>query len=266
MIRELTAADKEDILAFAYKREQENMFVIGGFNRTSDPFSENVFLGYFENDRLAGLATYFGRYCSLAINAQKDSIVHEFVDRIIERALLIEVVPSFKRYAVPTIERLRFHGMKPKKEKDETVFILQPEDFIQLPTTDVVMGTLGDIDSIIRLDRLANDTDVNKEIRGKDRKRIFPEDMFLLKKNGQIISQASIHGYSEHFAQIGCVGTHPDFRGQGFAKQTVGAVCSYWISRGKSMILFCRNDNLPALKVYASLGFKPIDEFMIAEY
>jgi predicted GNAT family acetyltransferase len=32
------------------------------------------------------------------------------------------------------------------------------------------------------------------------------------------------------------------------------------------MILFCKNDNVPAIKVYRALGFEPIDEFAIAIY
>lgn len=241
------------------------MFVIGGFNRLDDPFKENTYLGYFRNNQLVGLATYFSRFKSISINAQDTAIIYEFVDSYISMKLSIEAVPMFKCYAAPTVERLKHHGMIPKKTNDEIVLLLTKEDFIEHPSTDIFPASPHDVDQIIHLDRLANGDD-EKEITETERNRIFPDDFYIAKHNGQIVSQANIHGYSQHYAQIGCVGTHPEFRGQGYAKRTVSALCKYWIDQGKSMILFCNKENAPALQVYKALGFKPFDEFIIAEY
>lgn len=71
---------------------------------------------------------------------------------------------------------------------------------------------------------------------------------------------------SKNYAQIGGVCTHPKHQGKGYGKSLVSAVCKHWLSKGKHVILFCRNDNVPALKVYRALGFRPIDEFTIAVY
>lgn len=266
MFRTLTSSDKDIILEFAYKRERENMFVISSFNRFLNPFLENVYIGYFQENSLTGLATHFGRFNSLVINAQETAVIAECVERIMAMKLPIEAVPSFKRYTLPTIACLRRYRMEPKRAKDETVFLLTKENFVEYPSAEVTIGTVHNVDEIQRLDWLVDGHDPNKEITEKERRRIFPEDMFLFKQNGLILSQANIHGYSKHFAQIGCVGTHPDFRGRGYAKATVSAVCKHWLSRGKQMILFCRNDNAAALRVYEALGFQPFDEFIIAEY
>ena len=100
----------------------------------------------------------------------------------------------------------------------------------------------------------------------KERDRILPEYEWVLRKEGQIVSKANIHGFSKHYAQIGGVMTHPAHQCQGYARQTVSAVCQHWLDQGKDIILMVKNDNIPAIQVYQCLGFQPIDEFILAEY
>lgn len=44
-------------------------------------------------------------------------------------------------------------------------------------------------------------------------------------------------------------------------------LCRHYFDKGiPNALLFTRNDNVAAQKVYASLGFKPDGQFVIAEY
>lgn len=241
------------------------MFVIGSFNRPEDPFVDNLYIGFYD-DALVGIGTFFGRFGSIVINTQSMTALDAMVDHFVGTKCGIEHVPAFRRYALPTVERLRTHGIEPHNVRDETVFLLVPESFVDHSLNNAMPATLDDVDDMITVERLAEDEDVNAEITEKERRQVFPEYEFLLRENGVLVSKACIHGYSEHYAQIGGVVTHPTYQGKGYAKQVVSAVCAHWIQKGKQIILFCKNDNVPAIKVYRALGFQPIDAFAIAMY
>lgn len=262
VIREFTPSDQQVILNFAYQREKENMFVIGSFKAYPNPFEVNTYLGYYENDKLIGLGTFFGRWADIVINAQNTKVINALVDEFIARDLIVENIAAFKRYGMPTVKRLREHGIEPTVLREETVHLLTEETFTDFSTGEAVKATPDDIDDMIRLGHIVDGKDASQKITEKERKRVLPDYEWHLRKNGKIISKANIHATSENYAQIGGVMTHPDHQGKGYAKQTVSVVCKYWIERGKDIILFVRNDNEPALKVYHAIGFQPIDDYL----
>jgi ribosomal protein S18 acetylase RimI-like enzyme len=82
-----------------------------------------------------------------------------------------------------------------------------------------------------------------------------------------LVSKANVQGFSRHYAQIGGVGTLPQYRRRGLGRQCVSALCQHCFSKGVGhIILFTANTNIPAQNLYRSLGFVPVDEFLIAEY
>jgi len=266
MIRELTPQDQPAILDFAYQREKENLFVIGSFEFRPNPFEINDYLGYFINNELVGLGTYFGLWSDIQINAPSPDIINALVDELIKRNKPVEVVVAFKRYALQTIERLRTHGIEPEFINEETVYLLRRETFQNLSTGAATTATPADVDEIIRLEKRVEGLATEMAVSQKERDRLLPEYEWVLRKEGRIVAKANTHGFSKHYAQIGGVMTHPAHRGQGLAKQTVSAVCQHWLDQGKDIILMVKNNNIPAIQVYQCLGFQPIDEFILAEY
>lgn len=267
MIRRFESSDQETILNFAYQREKENMFIIGSFTAYPEPFSQNVYLGCYRNGTLIGIGTHFEkRFGSLVIHSQDIDALHELVDAFVKQGATVEWVPCFKRYGLPIVERLRTHGIEPKKVREETVFLLTRETFQDFSSNETEKAMEEDIEEIIRLDRVVESEDVNAPITERDRKQVIIGNEWILRRNGAIVSKANIHGISKNYVQIGGVMTHPEHQGKGYAKQTVSALSKYWLAQGKEILLFARNDNVPANKVYASLGFKPIDEFIVAAY
>ncbi len=265
MIRLLQPSDRQLILDYVYAAEKENMFIIGSFNRP-EPFENNVYLGSFTNDLLVGLGTFFKRFGSLVVHAHDEEVLRNVTNYFGERKVPIEFVPAFKKYATPTIEALRHFGYEPTEIADQTVFLLTSDSFTDHSDESTALATEQDIDEIIRLQWAADEEDPHQEITEKDRRQILIDSEFITKLDGKIISSANVQGVSEHYIQIGGVATHPDYQGKGYAKRTVSAVCRYWMARGKHVLLFCRNENVAALKVYAALGFQSIDEFVIGVY
>ena len=266
MIRELTPDDQRAILEFVYRREQENLFVIGSFEFLSHPFETNVYLGFFQENELIGLGTYFGRWSDIQICTDNLAAHHALVDAFLQRKKPVEYVVGFKRYTLRTIERLRSHGIEPRATYEETVYLLKRETFNSFATGEVTKATPADVDEIVRLEHQVEGKTTETEVTPKERNRILPDNEWVLRKEGRIVSKANIHGVSRHYAQIGGVLTHPDFQNRGYAKQTVSTVCQHWLDQNKQPLLFVKNENLPAIKVYESLGFQPVDEFLLAEF
>lgn len=266
MLRELTAADQQLILDFAYQRELENMFVIGSFEFSANPFEFNTYLGYFEQDVMTGLGVDFGLWHDLTLNAQSTAVINAFVDEFVKRNRPLKYVVAFKQHALPTIERLKQHGITPQKITEQTLYLLSQENFNDCSTGAEVPATTSDIEGIIRLGNIIEGHPPDRTVPDHERDRICPDYEWLLKRDGEVIAKANVHGLSQHYAQVGGVMTHPAHQGKGFAKQTVSAICKQWFARGRQLTLFVNNDNLPAIRAYTRLGFEPIGEYIHAEY
>ncbi len=263
MIQKLTAADRQKVLDFCYLRERENLFVIGTFERFKDPFVENDFWGYFEGEELIGLATYFRIHRDLVVNSLDKIVVQKLVDQAVKEQGKIECIAAFKKYAETEIETLKTHGIFPKKANQETVFILDQSDFHDFSKGEEENGKKSDIDELACL----NEDIKKEEITENDRKKITPETEFILRKDGHIVSKANIHGTSKSYFQIGGVNTRKEYRRKGYAAQVVSFLCKHYFDQGlKHGLLFTANDNFGAQELYKKIGFKPVDDFIIAEY
>ncbi|WP_417396863.1 GNAT family N-acetyltransferase [Gimesia chilikensis] len=266
MLRELTASDQQLILDYAYQHELENMFVIGSFEFSDNPFEFNTYLGYFEKDVLTGLGVYFGHWNDITLHAESTTVIDAFVDEFVKQNRPLKYVVAFQRHALPTLDRLQQHGITPIKVREQTLYLLEQESFHDCSTGAEVQGTSGDIDGIIRLGNIMDEQPPDREVPENERARIVPEYEWLLKQAGEIIAKANVHGLSRHYAQVGGVMTHPAHQGKGYAKQTVSATCRHWFARDRQLTLFVNNDNTPAIRAYTRLGFQPIGEYIHAEF
>lgn len=264
--------NQQQILDFCYLHEKENLFTIGSFNLRKNPFETNLYGGYFKNNELIGLSTYFGIHKSFVINAEQKEVIKALVDFNIEQGVEIESIPCFKKYADVMLERLKSkHRLIPKKNKKETVYILTKKDFQDFSKGTEEQATEKDIDELVLFyfhNNVKTHRSVSlKEITEQDRKRIHYQTEFIIRKDNTIISKANIHGISKHYFQIGGVGTLEKYRNQGCAKQTVSALCKHYFNQGLTYgLLFTDNTNTPAQSVYQNIGFKPVNDFIIAEF
>lgn len=263
-IKKLAQKDKKEVLDFAYKNEKENLFVIGSFKNYKKPFTANDYYGYFQDNKLTGLAVLFKRFGNFVIHAENKKIIEELVDYGRSKKLKIEVIAAFKKYAEIMMNRLKkTHSIKPKNVSRQTVYVLTKKDFTDFSKGTEEIATQKDIDEIacFNTGKKAN------KITDADRKKIFPYQEFILRIDGKIVSKANIHGVSKKYFQIGGIGTLKSHQKKGYAKRAVSSLCKHYFRKGiKYGLLFADNDNIFAKKVYNSIGFKPDDEFMIIEY
>jgi len=267
MIRKLTKKDQKLILDFAHLREEENMFVTEKFENEKNPFKETDFYGFFEKNKLKGLAAIFKKFDNSNISSQSEKVVRALVDYLIENGHKFMDVVCFASYAKIIADQLeKKHHLHPKKIEKKKIYRLKKEDFIDFSTGKEETATENDREELFRIERLAFEKDPNPKITKKELARFTPSTEFIIRKNGLIAAKANISGVSKHFFQIGGVATREEFQGQGLAKCVVSALCKHFFAQGKTALLFTGVDNIPAIKVYTALGFKPFDDYTMLHY
>lgn len=73
---------------------------------------------------------------------------------------------------------------------------------------------------------------------------------------GRLVAMAGERMHPEGYAEVSGVCTHPDFRGQGLARDLVTAVSNNIRARGEIPFLHAFADNHSAIALYRTLGFE----------
>ena len=77
-----------------------------------------------------------------------------------------------------------------------------------------------------------------------------------IRRGGALVAMAGERLRPPGWAEISAVCTDPAFRGQGLASRLTLAVAAAISARGEQPFLHAASDNLPALRLYESLGFR----------
>lgn len=102
---------------------------------------------------------------------------------------------------------------------------------------------------------------VNTQFIERVRKKII----WGLFSDSKLISVAELNAKTDTVGQVGGVFTHPSYRNQGFAKRLLDNLIHdcFHLHGLTTLILFTNEENIPAQKVYQSLGFSHIGYFAI---
>jgi len=84
--------------------------------------------------------------------------------------------------------------------------------------------------------------------------------------NGRLIGKINVNAVSFTRYQVGGVYVHPDFRGLGIARRMASEFISSLAAEGKGVTLFVKKTNLPARRLYLSLGFTVRGDYRITYY
>ena len=87
---------------------------------------------------------------------------------------------------------------------------------------------------------------------------------WVLEKQGETVANTSFNGAIKEAVQVGGVWTPPELRGKGYGRAVVAA--SLLDARAESVeksILFTGDQNIPAVKAYAALGFRRIGDYRL---
>lgn len=84
-----------------------------------------------------------------------------------------------------------------------------------------------------------------------------------IRQGGQWICIAGVHSYSKRYrvAALGNVATHPEHRGQGWARQVVAHMCRMMLNDVDTIGLNVSQSNTAAIRLYTQLGFAHVTEY-----
>jgi RimJ/RimL family protein N-acetyltransferase len=268
IIKQLNKSWQNKILEYCYKEEYQNLFVIGSFDTNQNPFDRCIYIGAIEKAEIIGLAVYFKHWRSLVVHAENEKVIKLLIDEFLPLQQNLEAIPAFKKHGDVAVKHLvEKHGIRPQQIRNETVYQLSQSTFKDYSTADAKPATENDLEQIIYLIRTEAGDDLSKKITEQEIERANLSTTFVIRQDNQVVAKANLHGRSKRYFQIGGVITHPLFRNQGLARCVVSALCKYHFDSGlKHTLLFTGDTNLAAQRVYSSLGFLPIDRFLLAEY
>ncbi|MDD5041255.1 MAG: GNAT family N-acetyltransferase [Candidatus Peribacteraceae bacterium] len=264
MVRELTAADRQAILDLAYRRERENLFLIGN---TESPaaFSDNRYFGSFDGLTLRAVAAWFGRWGSFVATGEAADIP-SIVDAALDAKVHIESVPAVQPYADLIVMRLKEQGLIPRVQHVSLFLELKRQVFHPFGSA-ARRAREEDRDALVLLQRDLHDRTGDIPITALERSRITLERAFVVEEDGHIAATATAGVDSRRFTQVVGVITDARFRRRGYAAGCMSALCAQSFVEGKdAVVLFTEAKNTAAQALYAKLGFTVIGDFLLAEY
>ncbi len=264
MIRELHEADRQAILDLAYRRERENLFLIGNAE-SAVAYSKNRFFGTFRKNELRTVAAWFGRYGSFVVTGDIAD-VPSIVDAAIEENVTIESVPVVQPHASIIVQQLRRCGMVPRLEHPSFLLELKRQAFRPQGSA-ARPAREEDRDALVLLQRSLHERPSDIPITDQERDRIMIEATFVAEEDGTIVATATAGVRSRHYAQIVGVITLAHYRRRGFAAGCLSALCTERFGEGKEAVaLFTDAKNTAAQALYSKLGFRNVGDFLLAEY
>lgn len=88
----------------------------------------------------------------------------------------------------------------------------------------------------------------------------------LVNDKNEFVSKANTNAIAHRYAQIGGVYTMAGYRNNHFASLLLELLLAKIIASGRRPVLYVKNENEIAKKLYRTLGFKPSRDFTIAYY
>jgi uncharacterized protein len=274
VIRLLRTGDEAELERFLAPLADSSLFLLansrkGGLVDDGQPF-QATYAGAFEEGRMVGVAacSWLG---TVVVQAPREleGVVREAI-RASGRQVTAMIGPY--RQAVAACAAV---GRSPLSLERELLFAV---DLAALEVPD----DLGSARAVCRpalreeLPMLAEwrarfvlETNVEREgpdLRSRARvaKELLYADgaLFVLERDGAVVSMAGFNARIAEMAQIGGVYTPPGLRGQGHARCAVAGALLAARSAGASRgILFTAESNLAAQRSYRSIGFRPIGDY-----
>ncbi len=90
------------------------------------------------------------------------------------------------------------------------------------------------------------------------------EDLVAARETGELVASTSFNAATDEAVQVGGVWTPPELRGRGYGRAAVAVSLLEARAGGtRRAILFTGDDNVPAVRAYAALGFRRIGDHRV---
>jgi len=245
---------------------------VGGIVYDGKQYQADYF-GYFENEEIKGvLAHHFvgGLQIFAPVKSSRNLLAKEFAKYRAKNPRKITIILGPLKHAQDMCDSLgideehfRYSG------GHEFLYQLDLSDLkpaksnlITRRANEQDLAKLLILDNEYAIEGLgeAKDRKITDDTSARIRLRLYEGSVFVLEKDGEIVSFSCAHGFLPDWKWVGPVYTPPELRGQGYAKAITSASLDIVKSEGiKYAGLFARNPI--AMQAYEKLGFKRIGDW-----
>lgn len=216
----------------------------------------NVWIQYNKQDQICAIITEY--YGGIQIySKQQNYIINEIVDFIKKKDP--QVIFAIK----PIIDKLKKELCK---YKQETGIVGELSELTYMPNHNAYSASLSEIAEIVKI--IADDEEIGKpygfeslyEQFYERKQNKFGRNYILRnKKNHEIIGHAGTYAELPELAVIGGVITSIPYRGKGYSKGILSALCNELLYENKRVFSFYYIPS--AKKMHSNIGFNQIEEW-----
>lgn len=94
--------------------------------------------------------------------------------------------------------------------------------------------------------------------RQRIRELVLRNRSLILVEDGLIVAKAEFSAVTPYTVQLMGVWTHPAYRRRGHARRAMTEICGHLLGQRKRPSLFVNDFNVPAIRLYESLGFRMV--------
>jgi uncharacterized protein len=266
MIRELTEADRQQVLDFLMPESSFNLFLIGDIHNHGFCREFQQLWGDFdEQGRLrAVLLRWYGSYLPYS-RAEFD--VEGFARLIRERGdikIFSGISEVVDRFRSPDLLPLDWESRRnlhfAELDRAEQLFLDGMNGAYQ-----VRKGTIDDVPAMMALMHRIEEFAPNDSTEQALRQAFETGDgrAFVVTRDGEVVAMARTTAENPHSAMIVGVCTHPDHRRKGLASLAMSHLCREVLEEGKKLCLFY--DNPAAGTIYQRIGFREIGMYSMVK-
>lgn len=157
-----------------------------------------------------------------------------------------------------------FKGWSDAVIYSEYVMKLEPSDAVSFYSDKVRLLAESDADALsLGLSEEAGDSDNQRE---KAIVMIRKNDLFGYFHDYKIVSRGIVAAKSRHGWALGGMYTLEEYRGRGYATAVMSSMVEYSSRHTDNIVLFVRDDNVPAIRSYDKIGFRPVAKRFFIDY
>ncbi len=268
-VRPLVVGDQVDVLRFLERQPVLNAYLISRILESG----------------LVGLGAAIG------VKHQRELIATALLGANVVLAMESDIPSEVRRIAVSIIAEEVVHSVHPPRALVSEASLvdavwLQIRNYVSPPTVirlaqpvyvldnlarpanleSVRYSTIADLDALVPACAAMHLEEVGIDPLSRDaagyaqriRELVLKKRSLILVENGRIVSKAEFSAITPYTIQLMGVWTHPSHRGEGHAKRMMIEVCGHILAQRKRPSLFVNDFNVPAIRLYESLGFRVV--------
>jgi GNAT superfamily N-acetyltransferase len=252
-MRTICLHSKKRIEAFLRRNVYLNIYAIGDLD---DFFwQRTAYYALKDGDEIQAIALLYSELPLPTVHAisEQEGVMQELL-----RSMLHILPSSFNAHLSPGVEDVFKEQYEIRPYGKHYKMALNSKSLLNnVDCSQAVRLTRDDLDEIFRL--------YKEGYPGNwfDPRMLETKQYFGIRLDNRLVSIAGIHVYSEEYrvAALGNIVTHPDYRGNGFAKSVTARLCQSLSASVDHIGLNVKADNAIAISLYEKLGFEIVGHY-----